>query len=247
MLTECSGVVIRQIPLTENDKLLTVLTAESGKITVAAKGACSMKSKYAPSAQLFCYSNFVLSEKGGKLWLREADLIENFYSIREDVVRMALASYICDAVNTVSLEDMPETDMLRLVLNCLYAVANDVAELDLIKAAFEWRLSAQLGFEPDTESCFSCGSEEICCLDILGGQTFCRRCAEKRAFEKKTGMTRTAADAVRYVSRCDVKRLLSFAIDDADKKIFCRSGEEYLLNHVERSYESLDFYKEVKD
>ena len=42
------GLILREMPIGENDKLLTVLTAEEGQVFMTAKGARSMKSKVVP-------------------------------------------------------------------------------------------------------------------------------------------------------------------------------------------------------
>ncbi len=246
MLTECKGIVVRQVPVTESSMLLTLLTAEKGKISVNAKGSRTIKSKQAAATQLFCYTSFILYEKKEKYWVREADLIENFYGLREDIERIALASYICDVANDAALEEMPEDEMLRLVLNSLYAAAEGKTELSKIKAAFEWRIAAHLGYEPDLVACSGCGDIELSTLDIMDGAAYCKKCAEVRGFEKKVPITRSAADAARYVSECDVKKLIAFNIVPEELSVLANAGESYLLNHIERSFESLNFYKAVK-
>ena len=51
------GLVLREMPVGENDKLLTVLTAGEGRIYLTAKGARSMRSKVMPICRLFTYAN----------------------------------------------------------------------------------------------------------------------------------------------------------------------------------------------
>ena len=47
-------------------------------------------------------------------------------------------------------------------------------------------------------------------------------------------------------SVCDNhKKLFSYKISDDDMQIFARAAEEYLINQLERSFKSLEFYKEV--
>ena len=50
------GIVIREQALNDNDKLLTVLTGEKGKMTVLARGIKAIGSKRSAGAHLFCYS-----------------------------------------------------------------------------------------------------------------------------------------------------------------------------------------------
>lgn len=78
------ALVIRECDYGENDKLLTLLTAEHGKITVCAKGAKSLRNKNMVCSQLLCYSEFTVKERGGYYTLSEASLIEQFFGL-EDV------------------------------------------------------------------------------------------------------------------------------------------------------------------
>ena len=57
MLTEVKGLVVRTVALSDNDKLLTLITEEQGKITAVANGSRVLKSRYLAAAQLFCYGS----------------------------------------------------------------------------------------------------------------------------------------------------------------------------------------------
>ena len=57
---EVEGLVIREAQMGEADEVLTILTADHGKITVSGKGVRSLRSKHAASVQLFSYSTLLL-------------------------------------------------------------------------------------------------------------------------------------------------------------------------------------------
>ena len=87
------GLVLRETLTKESDKILTVLTADLGKIPVIAKGARSRRSKYAAAAELLAYSEMTLSQKGEWYYLTEGSTIELFEGLRTDFEKLALASY----------------------------------------------------------------------------------------------------------------------------------------------------------
>ena len=62
------GIVIKIANSSENDKILTVLTAERGKIKVFCKGAKKSKSALLASTEFLSYSDMILFEGNGELY-----------------------------------------------------------------------------------------------------------------------------------------------------------------------------------
>ena len=60
MQTVTDALVLRERKLDEQDRLLTLLSADRGIITAYAKGAGRMKGSMAGATELLCYSHFVL-------------------------------------------------------------------------------------------------------------------------------------------------------------------------------------------
>ena len=57
------GLVIREVNVGDNDKMLTILTPDRGRIGVMAKGSRSLKSQVLSTAQLYTYGNYEIYEK----------------------------------------------------------------------------------------------------------------------------------------------------------------------------------------
>ena len=153
MLAQFRGLVLGELPWGENDKLLSVLTAEAGKISVLHKGGASLKNKSGAACMPLCYSEFVTADRGGRPWVREAHEIESFSNIRVDLEMTATALYMCDVASEVCIENGDESEMLQLMLNTLYAMDRGLKDRRLIKAAFELRTAAVCGVSPDLVRC----------------------------------------------------------------------------------------------
>ncbi|MBQ8584196.1 MAG: DNA repair protein RecO [Clostridia bacterium] len=256
MLTEVKGLVIRTVDLKESDRLITVFTEEMGAVTALARGARSLKSRKLASTGQFCYSSFVLWGQGDKFQVREAELIESFFEIRDSIEGLALAGYICEVLSAVAVEEA-ERDLLRLALNSLYAISKKKYSFEKIKAAFEIRCATILGFMPDVLSCHICDRREgDFFFDIMGGIVECADCRDRRVMEHQEHpdpheahiiciLTEGAKSALAYSIYSPLERLFSFNISDADMKLFARAGEEYLLNQLGHGFKTLDFYKSV--
>lgn len=257
MLTEVKGLVIRTTDIREADRLITVFTEEAGVITALARGARSLKSRQMSATLLFCYSSFVLYKRGEYYHIKECSLIESFFGVRNTIEGLALASYIAEVVDYVAVTE-PERDLLRLALNSLYAISENKYTLEKIKAAFEIRVASVIGFMPDVLSCAHCGEElGNFYFEIMAGRIVCYACHTKATDEHREPesphegqavciLTEGAKMALGYCIHAPLQKIFSFNISDEDMQLFSKAAEEYLLNQLERSFKSLEFYKEVK-
>lgn len=265
MLIGIKGLVLKTIQRTESDRLIVLFTAERGKITVCAKGSRSAKNKILPCIEPFSYSEFVLYEKDGLFWIKEAVLIENFYAIREDVAKLALASYICDVLDITVYENMEEPELLRLGLNSLYAIASNLRILKIVKAVFEMRASLLLGFAPFVERCTKCRRSEAkeYYFSLPDGEVVCSDCRTKALKEYMDTRHSVNADeelryasqifitsahvmaAISYIISCPADKIYGFTISDDELEKLAKLCEEHLIYRLERRPKTLDFYNEV--
>lgn len=256
-LLTVKGLVIRTVDIKESDRFLNIFTEEMGMVSAYAQGARSYKSRKMAATNQFCYGTFVLMQKADKYWVKEAELIESFFDIRHTVEGLALAAYIVDILSFVTVTE-PENDLLRLALNSLYAIANKRYELDKIKAAFEIRALSIIGYMPDVLACRECGEERgDFYLDVIGGNIECKDChakvpdVEPQLTDPADArviciLSESAKIALGYCIYSPIEKILSFKIPDEDMRLFTRAAEEYLLNQLERSFNTLEFYHSVK-
>lgn len=255
-----NGLVIFDREIGDNDKLLTILCEKYGKIFVIAKGVKSIKNRNMCCCHIFCYASFVIRRKGSYYYLVDSDLIENFFSVRNDILKLSLSSYFCDVINHVAQEGVCEDELLRLALNSIYALTKDKYDLEHIRCAFQIRTVAEIGMSPDIFSCSMCNNEENLSgyLDLVDGVVVCDECRNKVNFQieesafTERGLQKPIAlinpsiiEAVKYIISSDLKRFLSFNLEDNDWKLLYDLSEKFLVNQLERSFYSLDFYKSL--
>lgn len=260
-LVKVRGLVVRSVNYGEKDRILSLLTEEKGLITVMARGSRSLKSRSLVATETFCYSSYVLDQKGTRYTVREVELIESFFGLRSDLCRMALASYVGEVAAHVGTENLPDLLFLRLTLNTLYALAKGTYPTWQVKGAFEMRASAILGFEPTLSRCAVCGEiGEDAYLYVMDGIVLCDTCHREKqeAFipteEERTGATAlcflppAARAALYYVIECPLEKLLSFRLDEEeDRRAFSQAAETYFLNHLETGFKTLDYYKQLEN
>ena len=256
MLTEVTGLVLRSVNLGEADRLITVFTKEMGTVSALVKGARSLKNKNMSATQQFCYSGMVLYKKGDKYWVRESNLIESFFGLRDTIEGLSLAGYIVEVLSDVTTVEA-EGDLLRLALNSLYAISEKKYPLVKIKSAFEIRASSIIGFMPEVLSCRDCRETHgDFFFDVMGGNVQCAACRKKAQLTRSDvaddghrsivkHLSEGAKTALGYLVHSPIERIFAFGISDEDMSLLERATEDYILNQLERSFKSLEFYKEV--
>lgn len=247
------GIVIRETLHGENDKLLTILTPDYGKITAFAKGVKKISSKNAPACQLFVYSEFEFIRKNGKLTVKTAISKDLFYDMRSDMTRYSLACYFSDILGHICMENNDENEPLRLFLNCLFALSyRKEISLTAIKAAFEMKLMCLCGFMPDFENCFLCGNKltfdrnNIFSFEESG--VLCQDCVSKNAKSSvpySCNISIDALNSVKYICSSPQSKMLMFSLSDDGMKELSFICENYLIHKTERTYETLKIYKSI--
>ena len=253
------GVVVRVRDMGDHDRYLSVLTAEKGRITMLSKGSHSLRGPQVAVSQLYTYGNFEYYRKGSFYILKGGSAIETFYALSFDMDRINLAAYLCDVSYELTDEGENAAGMLRLLLNSLYAISKDLYAQELMKGAFEMRAAADAGYEPELDTCAVCGraSSEHWYLDVMNGALLCPDCLQKRGkatygpgkyddireAEVLCPISPAVRDALRYCIHAPLARLFSFELKEQDDLYaFSKAAQTYLLSHLGRGFDSLDFY-----
>jgi len=253
MLIKVNGLVIREQKVGDSDKYLTLLTKERGRMFVRARGVRKLESRHMAATQLLSFSEFTLFQTKNYTSLNEAVVRENFYGIRLDVAKLALASYFAELAESIAVE-APDEGLMHLTLNALYLLCYSDREHDFIKAVYELRALSLSGFMPELHQCCVCAQDLTAggWFDVLGGGVECEAC---RATPRESGETAQrrliyadadALAAMRHVTWSEPERMFSFKIKGEAAAAFRRICEEYALAQVGREVKTLAMYKALR-
>lgn len=245
MYLNTKGLVLRVTPYNDTDALLSVLTPNHGKLTVKARGLRRKNSPLIAPCQLLAYAEFTLFEYRNMYTINEAHSVELFSALRKDLQKLSLSTYFAQAAETMSQEDLPNPELLSLVLNCLHGLSKlDLPETQ-VKAVFELRSACLAGYTPDLSGCFRCGSDIPDRFDISEGRLECSRCRNLESTGLRMPLTLGMLDAMRYICYCDSRKLFSFSASDETLRELSYVTESYLSTQLERGFSTLDFYKSL--
>ena len=245
MYLTIQAIVLRVADYNDRDALLTVLSRNHGKLTIKARGLRRKNSPLIAPCQLLAYGEFTLFEYRGMYTINEAQSIELFTSLRQDLSKLSLGPYFAQAAEVISQEDLPNPELQSLLLNCLFALSKMNEDEAKVKAVFEMRAACLAGYMPDLFGCHVCGSQNPDKFDLSEGRLECTACRSLDSNGIRMPVNPTVLEAMRYICLCEPKRLLAFQIGTENLLKLADLTESYLITQLERGFSTLDFYKSL--
>ena len=118
---KADALVLRAADWGEYDKIVTLFTAERGKLSAALKGVKRAGAKLRFAAQPFCFAEFVFAEKSGRNTVISASVHDGFYALREDIACYYAAVCVAEACDKLLFEGMVSPSLFLAAVRALGA------------------------------------------------------------------------------------------------------------------------------
>ena len=152
------AVVLKRMDLGEADRIVTLFSRDEGKIRAVAKGVRRSTSRSAGHLEPFTLTD-VLFAVGRELdVISQADTLEAFRAIREDLDLTTHAYYLTELVDLLT-EDRQENRLVYDIL--LHGLHHLVAAADvrLVIILFQLNLLDAVGYRPELRECVGCRAD----------------------------------------------------------------------------------------
>lgn len=151
------GIILKRNNFGESDKVLTIFTKHSGKISVIAKGIRRTTSRKGGNLELFNQVRIFVAKGKNLDIVTEAEVIKTFKEWRGDLKKVAVAYHLCELVDKLSAEGVENDEVYEMLENYLSNIATitnlprqgeSKAGYELLITNFEVSLLQALGFWP---------------------------------------------------------------------------------------------------
>lgn len=144
-----------------------------------AKGVRKTRSKF--GARLEPTSHAALQLYEGELdVITQAESIDHFRAIRDDLDRLTKAVAMLEAVDQLAQEREVNPRLYQMLLGALRSLA--AADSALVVPGFFLKLLALEGYRPVVDDCVACGAtEDLVAFDLDSGGVLCRGCRRGQA------------------------------------------------------------------
>ncbi len=178
------ALVLRAVDTGESDRVVHLLTPDTGRIAAIAKGARRSTKRFPGTLDFFNQLRVQIERKrgaGALARLEHARLIRPFHGLREDPGRFALGCYLLELLDRLAPEGGQRGDLAalyRFAIEALGAI-DALPPEPRLRALLELRLLAAVGLRPELARCVRCGKPLTAPLAqfwIAEGGPLCEAC-----------------------------------------------------------------------
>ncbi len=179
------AIVLDKTKLKETDLILTLVGESGRQIRAVAKGARKPGSRLAARCELCCEVDVLLAHGRNLDIVSQADLIAAPLGAQPSFELLTAASAVAEVAEKCTYEDAEDPfvyAITRAVLAHLAAAGMDApaqgpAHLDLLVAAYIFKLLSHVGYRPDYSACVACGDPSPGYFSAQAGGLLCASCA----------------------------------------------------------------------
>jgi DNA repair protein RecO (recombination protein O) len=242
------GVVLRRRDYGESDRILVIFTKKLGRVSGIAKGARKPSSKISGHLELFSRSSFLISRGRNLHLITQAETLDSYDHLREDLSGIGLGSYIVELVDAVTTEEGSNVKLYDLLILTLQSLDSS-QDPGIIRHFFELQLLGLSGFRPEFFICVECGESVTEQDQYLSGElggVVCPNCIRGVGGADFRQVSARILKYLRHFQRSNLQDLFSLKLaPDLQKDL--EEAIQYYLNHtLEGRLKSPDFISRVK-
>lgn len=187
---QCEALVLRHVDYAEADRIISFFTADYGVQKGFARSARNSRKRFGAAMEPFSQVVVHYRSGHGELWaLQELELLNSRAGLRNELERLALASYAVELVEQLLEQGQPYQRVYELLCAFLNFLEHG-GETGTARLLLELRLVYLLGYIPHLLHCSEClkifGSEPVR-FDAGRGGSLCLECAAGSGIEVGIG------------------------------------------------------------
>jgi DNA repair protein RecO (recombination protein O) len=240
------AVVLRALDFGEADRIVTFYTPHLGKLRATAKGVRRLKSRKAGHLDLFMRSNLLVAAGRNLDIVTQAEGIESFRPLREDLRRSIYAEYVAELVDGFSPDRMANPTLYDLLILTLRRLAT-VEHVELSVRSFELQLLGLAGYRPELFHCLRCNSviqAQVNRFSAQAGGVLCPACAGSVPLSRSVSVN--ALKVMRYLQSNEAAILHVRGLDRGVSEEIEQHLQECIAFRLERRPNSFRFVERLR-
>ena len=154
----CEGLTLRKASIGEADLVVTVFTAERGKLRAVGKGARRSTSKLVGHLEPLTISRMSMAHGRDLEIITQAQVLEGLPQVKENLALLTRGLYVAELLDGFGPEESPSPGLFRLAVSVLRALPQ-AKDPEAALRYFEFHLLRLTGVLPELYQCVECGSK----------------------------------------------------------------------------------------
>ncbi|WP_010270252.1 DNA repair protein RecO [Paenibacillus senegalensis] len=243
MLLRTEGIVIRAIDYGESNKIVSLFTRTSGKISLMVRGAKKVRSRHSAIVQLFTHGDFVIYKGAGMGNLNHAEIIHSYREIREDLHKAAYAAYLMELIERLSTEGEANVTLFEQLLAALDAI-KEGKDAAIVTHIMELKLLALAGYYPQLRACVQCSRESSLQAFSAGqGGVLCSSCQSSDPYAQP--LSGSLLNILQLLQGTDLRRLGNTSVKPQTKHQLKTVLRAFLDTHLDARWKSRNFLDQL--
>ena len=247
--TRSRAVVLDRTRLGEQDLIIRALAENGCLLEAVAKGGRKPGSKVAARVELFCECDLlVASGRGSLATVAESALVNPHAALRGDYERTAAASACCEVSRLTCFQDAEDPFLYpvlaRALTACEEARAGDdlglEPRLDLVVAAYAFKVLAHEGWRPELDACVGCGEPQVTRFSAAAGGALCESCAADVAGAEPVVPEQLSWLA--FLIGSPFAAVLTAPCDRATAAWLARTAHAWCVTHLDARLRAMEFW-----
>ena len=233
------AIVLNKHDFRETSLIVNFYTRDFGKFSGLLKGIRTDQQKFASTVELFSDNEIIFyRNRSSSLYLvSQCDLKDNFTPIRQEMIKVGMASMIIELLDSVMSEEDINVEIFDLTLTALKEL--ELTRFpDKVLTIFKIKLLSLSGFKPHLDSCLSCDSRILgeSKFSLSKGGLLCPRCYKKDI--RARAIFRGTIASILHIEKNTFKSNLNLGMNLEIKKELELVLNAFLSFHLEKELKS---------
>lgn len=251
-LNKSQAVILHSRPQGETSKIINLFALDFGKMSVIAKGARGIKSRFGGALEPFTHIDMVYYRKETRelQFLSQADIVEPFTGIHKQLGKIALASIVCEMIDRHEVPGHASPRLFHMLLETLTGLNEHERSLRNFVRAFALHFAELSGFRPGLQHCSHCGGGsrgEAVWFNYESGSFTCSGCPVNAAGTIR--MPDPVWQCLRFWQACGIRQAAQVGLTPEQGALADEAVFTFLRFHMEsiRYLASLKYIQQLEE
>jgi DNA repair protein RecO (recombination protein O) len=173
------AIVLNKVDYKDNDRVLTLFSAQKGRVTVSCKGVKKQNSKLRAASEIFAFGTYILTESHNRYTVTGYDSIDSFHELREDFDRLSLGVMLLKICEKAIAPEEADVELFSLLINSLHKLRDTKISAGYAVSVFLLRFCGLFGYQPELNKCEKCSDDkDLLYFSASMGGVLCKNCNE---------------------------------------------------------------------